>query len=101
MCCAESFDPCSKCGGYAVRRLSKDQVAYYRTAHRLHDLAQKAPFAVRRGDPERAELEAKLREFTKVDRQTTQAWFPSWEETLQWRRTVDRLLSALRSPAPA
>ncbi|MEU0195835.1 hypothetical protein ABZ250_39465 [Streptomyces afghaniensis] len=97
----DSFDPCSKCGGYAVRRLSEDQVAYYRAAHRLHDLAQKVPFAVRRGDAERTELEAKLREFTDMDRQTTDAWFPEREESRQWSRFVNHLLSALRSPGTA
>ncbi|MFI9616794.1 hypothetical protein ACIHCM_34810 [Streptomyces sp. NPDC052023] len=97
----ESFDPCSKCGGYAVRRLSEHQVAYYRAAHRLHDLAQTVSYAARRGDAERTELGAKLREFTDMDRQTLKAWFPSREESRQWRRTVDRLLAALRSPGPA
>ncbi|WP_432176676.1 hypothetical protein [Streptomyces sp. Tue6028] len=96
----ENFDPCSKCGGYAVRRLSEDQVAYYRAAHRLHNLAQNVPSAVRRGDPERTELKATLGEFTDLDRQTTQVWFSSWEETRQWKRAVDRLLGALRSPEP-
>ncbi|MFD8383058.1 hypothetical protein ACFV2X_31865 [Streptomyces sp. NPDC059679] len=36
----DDFDWCSKCGGYAVRRLTDTQVSYYRAAHRLHDLAR-------------------------------------------------------------
>lgn len=32
------FDWCSKCGGYAVRRLTGSQLSYYRAAHRLQDL---------------------------------------------------------------
>lgn len=32
------FDWCSKCGGYALRRLSESQLSYYRAAHRLHDI---------------------------------------------------------------
>ncbi|MER7850600.1 hypothetical protein ABTZ03_42475 [Kitasatospora sp. NPDC096077] len=30
---------CSKCGGYAVRRLTDTQLSYYRAAHRLHEIA--------------------------------------------------------------
>lgn len=33
-------DWCSKCGGYAVRRLTDTQLSYYRAAHRLHDIAE-------------------------------------------------------------
>ncbi|MFG2488080.1 hypothetical protein ACGFSI_35715 [Streptomyces virginiae] len=33
------WDWCSKCGGYAVRRLTDTQLSYYRAAHRLHDVA--------------------------------------------------------------
>jgi len=32
------FDWCANCGGYAMRRLSKDQLSYYRSAHRLLEL---------------------------------------------------------------
>lgn len=35
----EDVDWCGKCGGYAVRRLTSAQVAYYRAAHRLHNIA--------------------------------------------------------------
>ncbi|MFJ2509982.1 hypothetical protein ACIPEL_03565 [Streptomyces griseoviridis] len=31
------LDWCSKCGGYAIRRLSDTQLSYYRAAHQLHD----------------------------------------------------------------
>ncbi len=31
-------DWCSKCGGYAIRRLNEVQLRYYRAAHRLHDI---------------------------------------------------------------
>lgn len=36
----DDFDWCSKCGGYAVRRLTDTQVSYYRAAHRLHDITR-------------------------------------------------------------
>ncbi|MFG2416722.1 hypothetical protein [Streptomyces goshikiensis] len=35
----DDWDWCSKCGGYAVRRLTDTQLSYYRAAHRLHDIA--------------------------------------------------------------
>ncbi|MFG2981316.1 hypothetical protein ACGFYQ_08650 [Streptomyces sp. NPDC048258] len=36
----DDWDWCSKCGGYAVRRLTDTQLSYYRAAHRLHDIAE-------------------------------------------------------------
>ncbi|WP_369363418.1 hypothetical protein AB5L52_09845 [Streptomyces sp. CG4] len=35
-----NFDWCSKCDGFAVRRLTDGQLCYYRAAHRLHNLAR-------------------------------------------------------------
>ncbi|MFF4425792.1 hypothetical protein ACFY04_34320 [Streptomyces sp. NPDC001549] len=35
----DDWDWCSKCGGYAVRRLADTQLSYYRAAHRPHDIA--------------------------------------------------------------
>lgn len=34
------LDWCSNCGGYALRRLSAEQISYYRAAHRLLDIDQ-------------------------------------------------------------
>jgi hypothetical protein len=34
------FDWCSNCGGYVIRRLSDEQIAYYRLAHQLLDIDQ-------------------------------------------------------------
>ncbi|MFF8531664.1 hypothetical protein ACN6K9_002539 [Streptomyces sp. SAS_267] len=87
---SEGFDPCSKCGGYAVRRLGRDQVAYYRAAHRLHDLVQKVRTAACRGR-DVAELAATLQKFASLDRKTTEAWFPSREEVRRWQRIVEGL----------
>lgn len=36
----DDFDWCSKCAGYAVRRLTDTQLSYYRAAHRLHDITR-------------------------------------------------------------
>ncbi|MFE6165396.1 hypothetical protein ACFQ7F_41565 [Streptomyces sp. NPDC056486] len=71
----EKFDPCSKCGGYAVRRLSDDQVAYYRAAHRVHALAPKVRFAVEgRGRQEEVgKLVEALEEFAELDPSATEA----------------------------
>ncbi|MFG2800603.1 hypothetical protein [Streptomyces pseudovenezuelae] len=35
------FDWCSKCGGYATRRLTDCQLSYYRAAHRLHGIKRR------------------------------------------------------------
>ncbi|MCY0950657.1 hypothetical protein [Streptomyces sp. H27-S2] len=35
----DDWDWCSKCGGYAARRLTDTQLSYYRAAHQLHDIA--------------------------------------------------------------
>ncbi|GGR82572.1 hypothetical protein ADL01_23630 [Streptomyces sp. NRRL WC-3618] len=96
----KGFDPCSKCGGYAVRRLSQDQVAYYRAAHRLHSLTHQVHSAAARNNGTgSAELAAQLREFAELDRRTANAWFPLRKEARQWRQTVNALLGELPGPA--
>ncbi|MEU8787093.1 hypothetical protein [Streptomyces sp. NPDC048637] len=90
----KGFDPCSKCGGYAVRRLSQDQVAYYRAAHRLHSLTDQVRSAAV-GSAGSAELAAQLTEFAELDRRTADAWFPLRKEARQWRRTVAALMGEL------
>ncbi|MGW2364666.1 hypothetical protein ACWCZ5_03650 [Streptomyces sp. NPDC001667] len=52
----DDFDWCSKCGGYAARRLTDAQLSYYRAAHRLHDIAQRLD--PKRAGYGRADLEA-------------------------------------------
>ncbi|WP_395368322.1 hypothetical protein OHU45_37615 [Streptomyces tubercidicus] len=95
------FDPCSKCGGYAIRRLTQDQVAYYRAAHRLHHLAQQVHAVARTGVADGSDLAAELEEFTSLDRDRTEAWFPSREQARQWREIVDRLRRTLPGPGSA
>ncbi|MGP3737491.1 hypothetical protein ACTWJ9_30680 (plasmid) [Streptomyces sp. GDS52] len=63
---SKGFDPYSKCGEYAVRRLSEDQVAYYRAAHRLHDLAQQVHSVARKGP------------------RATRTWQRRWRSSLPW-----------------
>lgn len=96
----KGFDPCSKSGGYAVRRLSQDQVAYYRAAHRLHVLTHQVHSAAARNNSTGcAELAAKFQEFTDLDRQTAHAWFPLRKEARRWQQTVTALLSELPGSA--
>ncbi|MGX1239050.1 hypothetical protein RKD46_000154 [Streptomyces pseudovenezuelae] len=61
----ERFDPCSKCGGYATRRLSTTQVAYYRAAHQMHDLAGQVRWVLDHPDlePDTASLLAELKKW--------------------------------------
>ncbi|MEW2578877.1 hypothetical protein [Streptomyces syringium] len=59
----KDFDPCSKCGGYAVRRLSDAQVAYYRAAHRLHHLIQ---ISASSSGPGTADVESYLSRLDKL-----------------------------------
>lgn len=98
---SKDFDPCSKCGGYAIRRLTQDQVAYYRAAHRLHHLAQQVHAAARMGVADGSDLAAELEEFTSLDRDRTEVWFPSREQARQWREIVDRLRRTLPGPGSA
>ncbi|MFD5028509.1 hypothetical protein [Streptomyces sp. NPDC058373] len=93
----EGFDPCSKCGGYAVRRLGDTQVAYYRAAHRLHRILQYSS-SHRRTDVT-GEAAQTLKELSDLDGQTVKAWFPRREQARQWRHVTSRLRAELRFPA--
>ncbi|MFD7431202.1 hypothetical protein ACFV6Z_29745 [Streptomyces sp. NPDC059818] len=65
-----------------MRRLTDDQVSYYRAAHRLHILAQRTRSAAGRGTARTEELA----ELSDLDTRTTRAWFVSGEQARQWRR---------------
>lgn len=94
----KGFDPCSKCGGYAVRRLTDHQVAYYRAAHRLHDVVQLIHTTPRHRKADTGRLAQTLDELSGLDAQTAEAWFPSRGQARQWRRIVDRQRSELQEP---
>jgi hypothetical protein len=49
---------CSKCGGYALRRFSKIQVAYYRAAHNLLGSAESLDQELRGHERHQADLGA-------------------------------------------
>ncbi|MEU0122221.1 hypothetical protein ABZ114_11085 [Streptomyces albidoflavus] len=94
---AERIDPCSKCGGYAPRRLSTTQVAYYRAAHRVHDLAQQVRWVLAHPDlgTDSASLLAELKEWDAATSPDT--WFDADNEERQWSRFIRRLLQQLQA----
>ncbi|MFT2016505.1 hypothetical protein ACMA1D_11780 [Streptomyces sp. 796.1] len=88
---AEQFDPCSKCGGYATRRLTEVQVAYYRAAHRVHEIARRVRWATGNRDlaGDCAPLVDKVK--TWCDKNTVDKWFETREHTAQWRQVMREL----------
>ncbi|MDQ0828185.1 hypothetical protein QF032_000029 [Streptomyces achromogenes] len=96
---AERFDPCSKCGGYATRRLSTPQVAYYRAAHRVHDLAQQVRWVLDHPElgTDTASLLAELKEWDAAT--SPDDWFDADDEERQWSRFIRRLLQQLETAA--
>ncbi|MFD8478194.1 hypothetical protein [Kitasatospora sp. NPDC059673] len=90
------FDWCSKCGGYAIRRLTDTQLAHYRAAHWLHDIAQQMD-PVRGGyDPGRlGQLVEQLLELQKWDPDTDDR--PHSEDSHQWHQIVRELLLRART----
>ncbi|WP_406135323.1 hypothetical protein [Streptomyces sp. NBC_01089] len=69
------LDWCSKCGGYAIRRLSDTQLSYYRAAHQLHDIKKRLDGGTGVADTETSTVITRLEELA--------AWSPVDEE--QWR----------------
>ncbi|GGX64704.1 hypothetical protein [Streptomyces hiroshimensis] len=88
----DDYDWCSKCGGYAARRLTDTQLSYYRAAHRLHDIARQL-------DPKRAG-------YDRIDVETLLSrlgeladWRPigedhryAWKARRRWRQIVRGLV---------
>ncbi|MFD8576702.1 hypothetical protein ACFV1H_15430 [Streptomyces virginiae] len=94
---AKGFDPCSKCGGYAVRRLSDTQVTYYRAAHRLHHLIQVSTSGSGTADVEK--YLSRLDELSSLDARAEQAWFPDRGQARQWHQVTNRLRAGLEAHA--
>ncbi|MFB6672953.1 hypothetical protein ACFCWG_11240 [Streptomyces sp. NPDC056390] len=94
----KEFDPCSKCGGYAARRLTDPQVTYYRAADQLHDLARLIRTTPRQRAVDTEKFTRTLDELGDLDTQTTEAWFPSMGQARQWQRIADRLRSEVQQP---
>ncbi|MYR92314.1 MULTISPECIES: hypothetical protein [unclassified Streptomyces] len=94
---SHQFIPCSKCGGYATRRLSAAQVAYYRAAHQMHNLAGQVRWALDHPDLE-ADTASLLTELRQWDcTPPADEWFTEGNEDVEWQRFVARLLRQLET----
>ncbi|MCX4745952.1 hypothetical protein OG455_10510 [Kitasatospora sp. NBC_01287] len=86
----DTYDWCSKCGGYAIRRLTDTQLSYYRAAHRLHDIAQQLD--PERGGSDRLDANAVVQQLHELA-----DWSPASEDhwysggARRWRRVVQDL----------
>ncbi|MFJ6141109.1 hypothetical protein [Kitasatospora sp. NPDC092286] len=86
----DDYDWCSKCQGYAIRRLTDTQLSYYRAAHRLHDIAQSLDAG--RGGHDRLDIETITRQLGELA-----DWRPAGEDhwytsgARRWRRIVHEL----------
>ncbi|MFG3056260.1 hypothetical protein ACGFZP_35620 [Kitasatospora sp. NPDC048239] len=86
----DEYDWCSKCQGYAIRRLTDTQLSYYRAAHRLHDIAQELDPG--RGGHDRLDIETITRQLRELA-----DWRPAGEDhwytsgARRWRRIVHEL----------
>ncbi|MFJ4005097.1 hypothetical protein ACIPWL_16850 [Streptomyces sp. NPDC090023] len=88
----QDFDWCGRCSGYAVRRLTDVQLAHYRAAHRLHDIARQMDPDRGGYDPGRFEqLAEQLRGLEKWDPDGEGR--PYSEDARQWRSIVRELQS--------
>jgi hypothetical protein len=79
----QDLDWCSKCGGYATRRLNDTQVAYYRSAHRLHEISRQLSRELN-GQVSHSDLStvaAVLDETTQWLRKTRE----QWQDSDVWR----------------
>ncbi|MFH8295383.1 hypothetical protein [Streptomyces sp. NPDC018059] len=88
---AEGFDPCSKCGGYATRRLTEAQVAYYRAAHRVHEIANRVRWAAenREWAGDCASLVAEVKTWGEKD--AVGEWFETEEQVARWQQVTREL----------
>ncbi|TGN79086.1 hypothetical protein E5083_05350 [Streptomyces bauhiniae] len=96
---AERFDPCSKCGGYAIRRLTAAQVAYYRAAHQVHDLAGRVQWST--GNPSRpgVDFASLLAEVKKWVDTSADDWFEERREFREWNHFLHQLLRQVQTAA--
>lgn len=78
----DDFDWCGKCRGFAVRRLTDDQLSYYRVAHRLHDLVGK--LTPKAGGADQTDMEVLAAHLSEVS-----DWHPAgeryWDGSDAWR----------------
>ncbi|MFG2883440.1 hypothetical protein ACGFYV_14250 [Streptomyces sp. NPDC048297] len=83
------FDWCSKCGGYAMRRLSDTQLSYYRAAHRLHEIKRRLDRGSGIPDTETSTVIARLDELAAWQPVDEAEWCGS--DSWQWQDTIREL----------
>ncbi|MFM9622668.1 hypothetical protein ACKI14_32535 [Streptomyces turgidiscabies] len=83
------FDWCSKCGGYALRRLSDTQLSYYRAAHRLHDIKRRLDHGSGTPDTASSTMIARLDELAAWQLDDEGEWCGS--DSWQWQDTIREL----------
>jgi hypothetical protein len=83
------FDWCSKCGGYAMRRLNDSQLAYYRAAHRLHDIKWRLDRESGVPGPATSTVLARLDELMAWQSADEAEWCSS--DSWQWQDTIREL----------
>ncbi|MFJ3435365.1 hypothetical protein ACIPMU_17605 [Streptomyces cyaneofuscatus] len=86
----DDFDWCSKCGGYAMRRLTDLQLSYYRAAHRLHDIAEQLDST--RGGYGRPDLDVvgpRLSELAQWRPTGEKHWYS--QDAQEWRAAVSEV----------
>ncbi|WP_307659827.1 hypothetical protein [Streptomyces sp. V1I1] len=83
------FDWCSKCGGYAIRRLTGSQLSYYRAAHRLHDIRRRLDGRSGTPDIDTSTLSAHLEELAAWEPADEEEWCSS--DSWQWLGAIREL----------
>ncbi|MFC9856155.1 MULTISPECIES: hypothetical protein [unclassified Streptomyces] len=83
------FDWCSKCGGYALRRLTDTQLSYYRAAHRLHDVKERLDSQTGVPDSDPSAVIACLDELATWQPVDEAEWCSS--DSWQWQESVREL----------
>ncbi|MGW9120338.1 hypothetical protein ACWGRV_27630 [Streptomyces sp. NPDC055663] len=82
-------DWCSKCGGYALRRLTDSQLSYYRAAHRLHDIKGRLDSQTGIPDSDTSAVIARLDELAAWQPVDEAEWCSS--DSWRWQETVHEL----------
>ncbi|MFI8874109.1 hypothetical protein [Streptomyces sp. NPDC055243] len=77
------FGWCSKCGGYAMRRLSETQLSYYRAAHQLHDTKRRFDRGTGTSETEISTVIARLDELVAWQPESEAEWCGSDSRQLQ------------------
>jgi hypothetical protein len=83
------FDWCSKCGGYALRRLTDSQQSYYRAAHRLHNIKRSLDGTSEVSGTDASTMITYLEELAAWQPIDEEEWYGS--DSWQWQGTIREL----------